>query len=329
MKRAATSLLSAVMALLFCGIAFAAYPVTIDNGNRQVVFERAPERVVTNCDSNILELMFALGLEDRVVGYAGFPAYGKNVSPKYQAKLATMKIAAEDYITLEQLLAQDPDFFLSGYYYGLDIPGDTGASITPDELEKYGIKSYAITESLVRVMEKPPVTLEDTYNDLRNLGKIFGVESRAEQVITDMKLRVADLQSKIPTMATPYNVFICRSTGANDDAQWGSCGSQAMPSYLLSLAKGVNTFADVEDSWIKVNVEDVIARDPNVIIILEYAKGSGEARKEYMKSDPALSGVDAVRSDRVIIIPVENVYPGPRAVDGFEMILKAVYPGSF
>lgn len=332
MKNLRSLALGTIFVLALCFPALAAqtvYPVTIDNGVRSVTFESAPSRVVTNCDSNILELMFALGLEDRVVGYAGFPAYDKTVSPKYQEKLAKMHMAAEDYITLEQLLAQDPDFFLSGYYYGLDIPGDTNAAITPDELEKHGVKSYAITESLVRVMKKPPVTLEDTYIDLRSLGRIFDVQDRAEQVITDMKLRVAELESRIPRGEGKLNVFICRSSGANDDAQWGSCGSQAMPSYLLSLAKADNIFSDVEDSWIKVNVEDVIARDPGAIVILEYKKGSGEARKEHMMTSPAFQGVEAVRAGRISVIPVENVYPGPRAVDGYEMMLKALYPAAF
>lgn len=138
------------------------YPVTIVNGNRKISFASSPERVVTNGDSNIIELMFALGLEGKMVGYAGFPYYGYEVSPRYKKKLKQIPLLSDGYIKLEKLLFTSPDFFLSGYYYGLDIPGDcTENCITPEELARYGIASYAISESLVRVMKKPPVSMEE------------------------------------------------------------------------------------------------------------------------------------------------------------------------
>ena len=79
MKKVLRSFLVAAVSLAMAAASFAAqtvYPVTVDNGNRRIVFEKAPERVVTNGDSNIIELMFALGLEGRMAGYAGFPEYG-------------------------------------------------------------------------------------------------------------------------------------------------------------------------------------------------------------------------------------------------------------
>ena len=145
MKKVLRSFLVAAASLAMAAASFAAetvYPVTVDNGNRRIVFEKAPERVVTNGDSNIIELMFALGLEDKLVGYAGFPGSKHQVSPEYREKLAKIPVAQEGYITLETLLGTDSDFFLSGYNYGLDIPGSTaGGAITPEELEKHGVKS--------------------------------------------------------------------------------------------------------------------------------------------------------------------------------------------
>ncbi|MBR0044885.1 MAG: ABC transporter substrate-binding protein, partial [Synergistaceae bacterium] len=226
------------------------YPVTINNGNREVVFEKAPERVVTNCDSNIIELMFALGLESKLAGYAGFVEEGCNVSPEYQEKLKAIPMTAPGYITLEVLLGANPDFFLSGYNYGLNIPGDTtGDAITPEELEKHGIKSYAITESLIRVMKKPVVSLNDTYNDLKNLGIIFDVQDKAEQVINDMKFRVASVESKIKDVKgdKPISVFIYQTWNAPDQPP-RTVGAQAMPSAILSMAGAKNIFSDVDNS---------------------------------------------------------------------------------
>ena len=324
----------ALCVCLLAGTALAAstvYPVTIDNGNRKITFDAAPKRVVTNCDSNIIELMFALDLDDRLIGYAGFPEYGNNVSPEYQERLRAIPIVAPGYITLEPLLKAGPDFFLSGYNYGLDIPAaGAGDAVTPDELEKHGIKSYAITESLIRVMKKPPVSLEDTYTDLTNLGIIFDVQDRAQKVIQSMKDRVAAVEKKLAGVKAdkPLDVFIYPTWNAPDQPP-RSNGAQAMPSALVSMVKAHNIFSDVDDSWIRVTWEDVIARNPDVILVLEAGNSSGEERKELMIKDPAMQGVKAIKDGRIYIIRVEDGYPGPRAVRGLELIARDFYPELF
>ena len=303
------------------------YPVKINNGNREVVFEKAPERVVTNCDSNIIELMFALGLESKLAGYAGFVEEGCNVSPEYQEKLKAIPMTAPGYITLEVLLGANPDFFLSGYNYGLNIPGDTtGDAITPEELEKHGIKSYAITESLIRVMKKPVVSLNDTYNDLKNLGIIFDVQDKAEQVINDMKFRVASVESKIKDVKgeKPISVFIYQTWNAPDQPP-RTVGAQAMPSAILNMAGARNIFSDVDNSYISSSWEEVVARDPEVILLLECGNANGEERAQILRDNPILQGVKAIKDNKIIVMRVEEFYPGPRAVHGLEALAKALY----
>ena len=307
------------------------YPVTIDNGDRQVTFEKAPERVVTNGDGNIIELMFALDLDDRLAGYAGFPEYGGQVAPDHQERLKKIPVAAPGYITLEVLLGQKPDLFLSGYQYGTSVPGDTSAgAITPDELEKHGVKCYNITESLIRVMKKPPVSLEDTYTDLRNLGVIFDVQDRAEQCIAAMKERAAAVEAKLADVdaAKPIGVFIYQTWNAPDQPP-RTVGGQAMPSALMKMAKARNVFDDIDDSYVKVTWEDVVGRNPDVILLLECGNANGAERKKLLMEDPVLQGVKAIQDDRVIVMRVEETYPGPRAALGLEAIARALYPDRF
>src|SRR3546814_11658134 len=59
------------------------------------------------------------------------------------------------------------DFFFAGWDYGMRVGGD----LTPQTLQPLGINVYELTESCAFVMKRPPASLEDTYNDLRNLGK--------------------------------------------------------------------------------------------------------------------------------------------------------------
>ena len=304
-----------------------AYPVTIQNGNRSITFEKAPERVITNCDSNIIELMFALDLDEKLIGYSGFPEYHNDVSPEYRERLAKIPVVTPGYITLEPLLNANPDFFLSGYNYGIDIPaaGVTDA-ITPDELEKHGIKCYAITESLIRVMKKPVVSLEDTYTDILNLGKIFDIEAKAESVIANMKARVSKVEAKIAAMnlEKPLDVFVYQTWSSHEQPP-RTTGGQAMPSALLKLAGARNIFDDIDDSWVRTTWEDVVARNPDVILISETGDTDGEQRKQLIMNDPVLQGIKAVKDKRVYVIRVEDTYPGPRAVRGLELIAKFLY----
>ena len=306
------------------------YPLTIENGPRSITFEAAPKRVVTNCDANIIELMFALGLEDKLAGYAGFVEEGNDVAPQYREKLKKIPVVAPGYVTLEPLLAANPDFFLSGYRYGLGIPGDTTAdAITPEELEKHGIKSYAITESLIRVMKKPPVSLEDTYADLTNLGRIFNIQDRAGAAIKSMKDRVAAVEAKLAgAKGAKPKVFIYQTWNAPDQPP-RTVGAQAMPSAVLAMAGAENIFADVDDSYITASWEDVVARNPDAILLLECGHADGEARKATLLANPVLKDVRAVKDGRVVVLRVEEFYPGPRAVDGLEKLARALHPDLF
>ncbi|MBR1671390.1 MAG: ABC transporter substrate-binding protein, partial [Fretibacterium sp.] len=108
-----------------------------------------------------------------------------------------------------------------------------------------------------------------------------------------------------------------------------SNGAQAMPSALVSMAKAHNIFSDVDDSWIRVTWEDVIARNPDVILILETGHTSGEERKQLILDDPAMRDVEAVKDGRIYVVRVEDGYPGPRAVRGLELIARAFYPELF
>ncbi|MFC2594723.1 MAG: ABC transporter substrate-binding protein, partial [Fretibacterium sp.] len=215
--------------------------------------------------------------------------------------------------------------------YGTSVPGDTSAgAITPDELEKHGVKCYNITESLIRVMKKPPVSLEDTYTDLRNLGVIFDVQDRAEQRIASMKERAAAVEAKLAGLdaAKPIGVFIYQTWNAPDQPP-RTVGGQAMPSALMKMAKARNVFDDIDDSYVKVTWEDVVGRNPDVILLLECGNANGAERKKLLMEDPVLQGVKAIQDDRVIVMRVEETYPGPRAALGLEAIARALYPDRF
>ena len=67
-----------------------------------------------------------------------------------------------------------------------------GGEVTPDTLAPFGIAVYELTESCIHVGARSGITIEDMYNDLLNLGRIFGIEARAQSLVADYRRQLAD-----------------------------------------------------------------------------------------------------------------------------------------
>lgn len=322
MKKFLAAVLFVVLAASSC-FAFTEYPVTIENGNRSITFYSAPSRVVTNCDANIIEMLLALGLKDKIIGYAGYLTEDK-ISPQYRCAFKEIPALSKGNIDFQTLYKAKPDLFISSYKYGLDT-GKTG--ITPEILAKNLIKTYAMTESLFRVMPKPPVTLEDIYTDIKNLGVIFDVQDRAEQIIHSMRLEADIMFRRVSAMkiSKPLKVFIAYAP-CKDDNFLRSAGNQSIVNALLEIVKARNIFSDVNDGYIQVQWQDVIKRNPDVIIIFDGGNQSGEKYKHEISKNSLLGQIKAVGNNRIYVIPLEDIYPGVRAIKDLELITRSLYP---
>ncbi|MDK2776018.1 MAG: iron ABC transporter substrate-binding protein, partial [Tabrizicola sp.] len=147
-----------------------AFPVTVQSCNRQVTFDAAPARAIAN-DVNLIEMMLALGLRDRMVGYTGVSGW-KTLDPELREGIAELPELSAKYPSREVLLGAEPDFFFAGWNYGMTVGGE----VTPETLDPLGIKTYELTESCIFVGPKSRSTMQDMYADLLNLGTIFGVD---------------------------------------------------------------------------------------------------------------------------------------------------------
>ncbi|WP_457968384.1 ABC transporter substrate-binding protein [Pseudomonas sp. R4-84] len=274
------------------------YPLTIQSCNRQVVFNEAPRHAVSH-DINMTQMMLALGLKPRMVGYSGISGW-KSVTPEMAKILEGLPELAAKYPSVETLLDANVDFFFAGWDYGMRVGGD----LTPQTLQPLGINVYELTESCAFVMKRPPASLEDTYNDLRNLGKIFDVQDRADALIATMQAQVAEVRKHLPTQRP--RVFLYDS--GEDRAM--TSGRLGMPQALIDAAGGRNILDDVETSWTRVNWENVVERNPQVIVIVDYGEVSAEQKQQFLLANPALQSVDAIKHRRFIVIPYVQATPG-------------------
>ena len=274
------------------------YPLTVQSCNRQVVFNEAPRHAVSH-DINMTQMMLALGLKPNMAGYSGVTGW-KSVTPQMQTILDGLPELAAKYPSVETLLSANVDFFFAGWDYGMRVGGD----LTPQTLQPLGINVYELTESCAFVMKRPPASLEDTYNDLRNLGRIFDVQDRANALIATMQAQVADVRKHLP--ADQPRVFLYDS--GEDRAM--TSGRLGMPQALIDAAGGRNILDDVETSWTRVNWENVVERNPQVIVIVDYGEVSAEQKQQFLLDNPALQSVEAIKHRRFIVIPYVQATPG-------------------
>lgn len=289
------------------------YPLTIHSCNREVTFKEAPKHAVSH-DINMTQMMLALGLKSKMAGYSGVSGW-KSVTPEMQSLLDGLPELAAKYPSVETLLNANVDFFFAGWDYGMRVGGD----LTPQTLQPLGINVYELTESCAFVMKRPAATLDDTYNDLRNLGKIFDVQDRANALIADMQSQVAEVRKDLP--AEKPRVFLYDS--GEDRAM--TSGRLGMPQALIDAAGGRNVLDDVEASWTRVNWETVVERNPQVIVIVDYSEITAEQKIEFLLKNKALQSVDAIKNQRFIVIPYVQATPGIDNVLAVETLAKGFH----
>ncbi|MDX3532598.1 ABC transporter substrate-binding protein [Streptomyces sp. ID05-39B] len=281
--------------------------VTLTNCGRQVTFDKVPERVVTN-DVGITELMFALGLEDRMAGFAMPDDKGDLTGVPWKDGYEKVKWLSKDQLTKENVLDARADLVFAGWNYGFREDG----GFTPDALKKLGIPSYILTESCRNGRTEssrgimPP--LEALYADLTNLGKLFGVEKRAAGLIAGFRKQVAAVRAQMPAGGARPTVFLYDS---GQDQPFTS-GRYAAPDQIISEAGGTNLMHDVADSWTTVGWESVVARDPDVIVICDYGDVGAEQKKEFLLSYAPLRNVSAVKHRRIVVLDYVDLVESPR-----------------
>lgn len=295
------------------------YPVTIRSCNRDVTFAGPPQRAISN-DVNLTGMMIALGLKDRMVGYTGVSGWNTGTAELKQA-LGTLPELSKEYPSVETLVGANADFYFAGWNYGMKVGGD----LTPATLAPLGIKVYELTESCAHVMKRPPASLGDVYRDLANLGKIFDVENRADTLIKDMQTKIQALSSKAAGDGKPVSVFVYDS---GEDRPF-TAGREAIPTALIAAAGGRNVMDDLDDSWTRVNWETVVARNPQAIVIVDYGSVTAAQKEAFLRNNPALNQMDAVKNNRFIVLPYDDATPGVANVRAIATIAKGLHPAAF
>jgi iron complex transport system substrate-binding protein len=271
--------------------------LTDDIGNT-VEIEGSVERIVSLAPSNT-EIAFALGLGDRVVGVTEFCDHPPEALEI--AKIGDMEP------NLEQIVALDPDLVL----------GIGGEPVSPaiGQLQGLGLT--------VLVLE--PTDLESMYHDIDLMGQATGVEEQAAELVADMRARVEAITSVTADVADRPVVFY--ELDATDPGRPWTVGPNSWHDEFIQMAGGVNLAGTQESAWVQLSAEEIVAQDPEVIILGDAAWG---VSPESVAERPGWEVISAVQNGRVYPIDDNLVSrPGPRVVEGIEELARLIHPELF
>lgn len=285
------------------------FPVTVTSCDRPVTFEAAPERAITH-GSNLVEIMLALGLEDRILGYGGRIERVEAAIDLFPAA-ATLRPLQRGYPTLEVLLEEGTDFYFAGWSYGMRVGGE----VTPESLGRYGIPVYELSESCIRLGQVNRPGFDYLFRDLRNLAAIFGVPDRAEALIAGYQARLDRVAQDVAGQANRPRVFVYDS----GDRAPLTAGGYSMPQAIIDAAGGVNIAQDIDSNWVRIDWETVAARDPQVVVIVDY-EIMADDKIALMESHPGFTHVAAIRDDRFLVLGYDDLTPGPRNIQAVERL---------
>lgn len=282
-------------------------PLTINNYGRELSITQKPSKVLT-LGPNTTELFIALGLSQYIIGNS-LDNHSRGALPAYEEEYEKIPELTYGPATREAVLTSGADFV-----YGIDWEfGEEAIDI--NELEEYGMTTYVNSAT----------TLEQMYQEIRDLGAIFQINEAAEAFIKDQEDRMSQIKEVVADQE-PVKILVYDSGG---NGVFTATGTN-FETLLIQLAGGKNIFDDITDKqWSTVSYEEILARQPDVILIHDYDVPALEQKLLEINSDPVLSQLEAVKEERFVTISLESVLPGDRMAYTVETLAKGFYPELF
>ena len=268
--------------------------------DHEFTYTAVPQKVISLA-SPATEMLLALGLQDSIVGYA----YQENVIPEKYAEVfnALTQISDGWDISQELILACEPDFMM---FWNGDPIGSY------EFLSANNISTYTLTS------DQDGATIESVYADFRAMGKIFGIEDRAEAVIAEMQAKIdaAKVESDTPVSVVyidPYSSEESCFTAGN-----------ALVADVFRMAGGENIINDTTDPWLNVSWEIIAAANPDYIVLGEYdGVDTTETWMEFLKTNPATATMDAVVNGKIVVVGLADLTIGERIADTVSVLAEA------
>lgn len=272
----------------------AVFPLTItDDMGRSVTFTQAPQRIISISPS-ATEVLFALGLGDRLVAVCDWCNYPEEAKTK---DIVTSYYSGTDP---ELIVSKQPDLVVSDGWASI------GATI-----DGLGLKMIVLQ----------PKDIAGVLQNIALVGRITGSEAQAGKLIAEMQARVKEVVKNVPAEGRPYVFY--EVDGTDPSRPW-TAGPGSFINSLITLAGGQNIVRDSKP-WAEVSLESILMAQPEIIILGDHP---WVTRDQVMQRSGAWQQVSAIKAGKVY--PMSNTdltsRPGPRLIDGLEELVGLIHP---
>jgi iron complex transport system substrate-binding protein len=263
-----------------------------DELNRSVAIVENPQRIISLAP-NLTEILFALGLGDRVAAVTSFCDFPPEAKTKE-------RIGDTLQPNLERIIALRPELVV--------VTTASQVERLTRQLDQLNIPLYATN----------PRTVRDVPRSIRHLGEVTGATTQAVELAAKLEDRIRQVEARVAGQPRPRVLFVLqlgplitvgRATFIND---------------LITLAGGESISGDQTTEYPQFSRETAVARAPEVILA-PLIHGSGAIDEVELRS--AFAATPAVRNQRLVRInPDLTSRPGPRLIDGLEELAEALHP---
>ena len=272
------------------------YKDFVDEVGRTVRVPQPVQRVVSLAPS-LTETIYALGLQDRLVGDTDFCDYPPDAQKK-------PKVGGAINPSLEQIVALRPDLVL--------VTKSLNRLETVHALDGLGIPSYATD----------PHTVEEIISSTERLAGVLGVPEAGAALASDLGRHLADLRQRMRGLPPRHVLFVVWSDPLI------SAGKNTFIADALRLA-GASSIVDSSQDWPQMSLEEVVRLQPDFLVFAESHSDSGQSQFGLLAELPGWRGLDAVRNRRFAVISDAVNRPAPRIVSAIEDLARQLHPEAF
>jgi iron complex transport system substrate-binding protein len=247
-----------------------------------------PQRIISTAPS-ITEVLFALGLGNRVAGVTQYCRYPVEAQQK-------PKIGSFLQPDFERILALKPDLVLV-----IKNPIQVA-----ERLRKLGVHAEEVNQD----------SIEDIFRSIESIGKLTGTDAAARKLSADLRSQLDEVRAKARGQARVKALFLVGRSPGSLQGMVG-VGPKTFIDELVTLAGGDNLLSNSPIQYPKVSLEQVLSGNPQVILDMgDFAHIEGkplEAQQQFFSLWAKYPNLAAVKSKRVVQIDSDVfIHPGPR-----------------
>jgi iron complex transport system substrate-binding protein len=277
---------------------------SVVNCGVKVHVAKPPTRAIS-LNQGATELMLTLGLQKSMIGTAYLD---DSVLPSLKKAYDSVPVLSKEYPSAEDFLAKQPDFAIASYASAFSPKEGVGSR---SSLDKLGIATYLLPDGCANADENVGWTFADDFSEIRQVGTLFGVSSKARRVIARQKAQLKQALGSGPLPGKGVRILWWDSEDKSPFIG-ACCGG---PGLIMKTVGATNVFDHVKGNWQNVDWEAAIAKDPQVIVLVNAGWDTLQSKLKYIASNPALQALPAVKHKRFVVIPFSDSTPGVRNVE--------------